>query len=431
MAWQAVRPAARSQRSSLASLAVSALAIGTALVLTGAASVDSGRSDEARAPISRGDESDEARLAELPGDESDHPEHREAAALVMAEHPQLSESEAFDRVLGQGDAMMLLEEIGARHADVYGGSWYDSAEDIQHVVVTSRGVFAAIEALAAKHGVRTELHMGALSLDELNRIGSDLQEGRVEAVPAITEEIGELWTDVAANGWTLALNPSAEAEGIAEAVRRTYAGLVDVTILDAPAERLGPDVCTSRLACGRPARSGIVLRVNGVNTCSLGYRASASDGSKWVFTAGHCGMQNDVVGHGRQSFGPIRLRTFSVAGFDFARARVDNSCWLATGWELCLNAWHSQIGVSCGTVTEVNTSSGLVRANTHACADDGGGAWTWHDSTGRHWAIGLHVRSTRDGSHAPGGSSSFYSVPRINQFNNANSLATVRIEVRS
>ena len=43
---------------------------------------------------------------------------------------------------------------------------------------------------------------------------------------------------------------------------------------------------------------------------------------------------------------------------------------------------------------------------------------------------GSHRRSITDGCHLAGGSSTLYSIPRINDFNDANSAATVRVETR-
>lgn len=217
------------------------------------------------------------------------------------------------------------------------------------------------------------------------------------------------------------------------------------------------DVCTTRTACGQPARSGIVLSINGTNGCSLGFRAAATDGSKWVITAGHCAVVNDTIGHGAQPFGPVRLQTLTVGGLDFLRARIDNSYWLSSGGGylynaaspnsplsiyysltttssivvgqyVCLNAWNSS-AASCGSVNSVNTATGRVSVGFDACPGDSGGAWTWRSSAGLYFAFGVHSQSDQ-GCHLGGGTSYFSSIPEINEYNDAHSAATVRVEER-
>ncbi|MFT4156959.1 MAG: S1 family peptidase [Microbacterium sp.] len=391
--------------------------------------------------------------------DDEYPEHREAIDELMTRNPEFSEEDARHRVHGQESRALVKERAASEFPDEFGGAWYDEDSDVLHVIVTSMGIAPEISKIADEEGVQVHIEGGIYSLVDLDKIAFRLEEGKVPGIPALDASVGELWNDFPANGWVLHLEPGSDSERIAAAVAKEFPDGVVRTEIGESSGAEEPDVCTSRLACGQPARSGVVISVNGSNSCSLGYRASASDGSKWVYTAGHCAGLNDAIGHGAQAFGPVRLRSYTPGGFDFLRARIDNSYWLISGGgyqynarepenpttidyaisatstigvgdPVCLNAWHSIIGTSCGFVTQVNTSTGRVKTNFDACPGDSGGAWTWRTTSGAYWAYGLHSSSLDNSCHASGGFSYFISVPRINAFNDANSTATVRVEVR-
>jgi hypothetical protein len=222
------------------------------------------------------------------------------------------------------------------------------------------------------------------------------------------------------------------------------------------------EACTSKTSCGRPLRGGIRLWRNSVGVCSVGYHASASDGSRWAVSAGHCGQVGDQWGHGEQYFGPVRQQHNNQAPYtsvDVGRARLDNAYWKASapggyliridssnnvlnsphdiglaiqnrstidvGDWVCLSAMSPTYGDSCGTVTDESAgSNGDVRVGDYdACPGDSGGAWVTRVSSGDYWVFGVHEGGrtgcpTRDSGqpNSSQGFSDFSAIPDINDY---------------
>jgi hypothetical protein len=223
---------------------------------------------------------------------------------------------------------------------------------------------------------------------------------------------------------------------------------------------MAPDLCTSGDSCGAPLRGGVILRqVNdATRNCSLGYTSSATDGSRWAITAGHCGDLNSVWRHGEVQIGPIRAK-FDEAEFDVARIRIDSAYWLQAGGGylydyyspnvpadltysirnrttiqandvVCLNAKHSTPSHTCGLITRTYGYSGMPQTDFDACGGDSGGAWIFRTSGGSRWAYGVHSGSSPETCHAVSGYSIFTSVPDMNLIFDETAAATIRIEVR-
>ena len=190
----------------------------------------------------------------------------------------------------------------------------------------------------------------------------------------------------------------------------------------------------------------------------MGFTASATDGSRWAITAGHCGNQLNVLWrHGEQAIGPVRA-TFDDAEVDVARIRIDNSYWLQSGGGylydyynpnlpahltlairyrttiqvddvVCLNAWHSTPTYNCGVITATYGVRNMPQNDFDACSGDSGGAWIYRPSSASRWAYGVHHGGAGT-CHATTGYSSFTSVPDMNIVFDETSAATIRIEVR-
>jgi hypothetical protein len=63
-----------------------------------------------------------------------------AVRAYRSAHPQLTVAEAGKRVRHQAARKTLLEAWAHRHADTFGGSWYDVDADVMHIAATSAAV---------------------------------------------------------------------------------------------------------------------------------------------------------------------------------------------------------------------------------------------------------------------------------------------------
>jgi len=241
-----------------------------------------------------------------------------------------------------------------------------------------------------------------------------------------------------------------------------------------------PRPATATTLAVSPLRSAINIWAGTANNdqCSLGYAATASDGSWWAITAGHCVAENGGIntrwGHGEQYFGPARdsINNFGpyYIDVDVARIRIDNAYWreimpggylmninssnvvqdtprvlddriiirsqIDVGDPVCLQARFVRYGDSCGTVTREFNGTGQVEVGTYdACPGMSGGAWIT-PANGEYWGFGVHDGG-RDGCpqfdgglNSSQGYSYFSSLPDINDYWDYTSNATIRVDTR-
>lgn len=184
----------------------------------------------------------------------------------------------------------------------------------------------------------------------------------------------------------------------------------------------GHDVCTDRTACGNPLRGGIQIRPTAGGSCTGGFTAHGSDGSRWLVTAGHCGALDSAWRHGQQYLGPIRQRLHQNQT-DLARIRIDNAYWqtggylyaggttpipigavvsdnyLSEGDFICRAGWVS--GQYCGSVLITHDNPvldgiqwiQLLRSDICANPGDSGGPW-YEVRSPEFYAVGIHSVST-------------------------------------
>lgn len=383
-----------------------------------------------------------------------------AVAAFRAAHPEVGATEAVRRIDGQADRARLLERLGRGFPGTFGGSWYDGDTGIQHLQATSPAAARAFTALAAQAGVAVEVHAARFSHRQLRHEFQLLNSGAHPVLGAAARN--RTGIDVEANRVVVAV-PEADVAAVRAELAAGAATTVDmVRVIASSGADAVEDACVDRRNCGVPMRSGIILwQGQYANAaCSLGFTASASDGSHWAVTAGHCGAVNSLWGHGQQAIGPMR-QARNTGSVDVGRIRIDSAYWRQSTWgwffnardpntpvpvdyaisaestiqagdTVCLSAWHSRIGLACGTVAEVNDPDvrGMVRVRGFdACGGDSGGGWYWLSSTGARWAYGIHSRSS-SGCHGSGGNSWFSSLPDINAFWDGSSAARIRVDYR-
>lgn len=213
--------------------------------------------------------------------------------------------------------------------------------------------------------------------------------------------------------------------------------------------------------------------------CSLGYTASASDGSWWAITAGHCSLTNNInsdedFGHGGEEFGPMRgqrLTSQSPFNLDYLRARIDNAYWrqqMPGGYLVQVNSSNNVVndpvplkgyvinrtsididdyvslsamspdyGDSCGRIDSVYAMHGMPQVAYDACVGDSGGAWVWRASYG-YLGYGIHQGGRTSGPQAEEpprknssrGWSQFTTIPDLHAHWDATLSVTLRIDYR-
>lgn len=255
-----------------------------------------------------------------------------------------------------------------------------------------------------------------------------------------------------------------------ESVRETLDrdGRYAVQIIDAYS-RGEPAVCTDRYACGTPLRGGINIgefrNASSDRYCTLGFTTRATDGSRWVYTAGHCvpTLDSRTWGHGEQEFGEARVRRDS-GGADYVRIRNANPYWLdgTFGWvyrtpaapgdisyavssdatisvgdAVCYGGrWFTATTTTCGVIVSRASSTGGRPhvEGPRVCGGDSGGPVTYNASSGR-WAYGLisgtvSPRTNNCIANDGTGVSYFSPLPAINAASDSVSDALVRVDVR-
>lgn len=351
----------------------------------------------------------------------------EVLAAARAAHPDVPVAELYRRLALTAPRGKLLQRFVETYPETFGGSWYDYDEGVWHLMATDAGTLTAMTAEARAAGVEVRPRLVRYGLAALHARADHIVAGR-DPLSALGRAAG---VDVPANRVTFAT---------------TRAFSTDPMVTFVPPAKNGGSLhaCTSRRECGAPLRTGIIIwyefvRSDGVvargNSCSLGFVAGASDGSRWALTAGHCvGGINQKWGHGAQYFGPVRqcfqipvsetdqLETNCTRSpdTDVARIRIDNPYWLMYGFGylfhepnvtatvdgavtslaqievgefVCLSAWHSSYTgyTGSGPEAEVNTQPcGRVKtvrdpdpdrigmtvvSGAVSCQRDSGGGW--------------------------------------------------------
>lgn len=371
-------------------------------------------------------------------------------------YPGVGDAEAARRIDGQADRVRLLERLSRDFPDTFGGSWYDGATGIQHLQATTTAAASTFTAIATGAGVQVRVHPVSFSYRQLRHEYTLANAGTHPVLGATAANYSGI--DVVANRVVVEL-PAADADRARAALA---AGASAIEVLARGGVEAVEDACHDRRNCGTPMRGGIILWRGGYSSpnCSLGFTASAADGSHWAVTAGHCGAVGMQWGHGERPIGPMR-QVRNSGSVDVGRIRIDSSYWKTSTWgwlynandldapvhvdyaltseatiqvgeTVCLSAWHSTASLSCGTIAIVNDSGtrGMVRVRGFdACPGDSGGGWYMRSSTGQRWAYGIHSRSN-EGCHVSGGNSWFSSVPDINAYWDSVSSANIRFDTR-
>lgn len=312
----------------------------------------------------------------------------------------------------------------------WAGAWLDAA-GTTHVNVqrSSRAATAAVHAGL----VRAEVGRSLKDLDAIHRKAEDaLVAGGVGPETAVR-------VDVSRNAVRVGAVP--KAVPAATAVLKGLSGVVvetDPTADAVPATA----ACVSRVNCGAPIRGGvqIVSTWNTSSSCSAGFSASGTDGSRWLMSAGHCAGNNQTGAwldepfrHGGEVYGPVRQRhSADVDGvwfdaavgrsvwLDFLRIRLDNAYWrqlpggylyatpsttvdvksalapesLVQGQAICRSSYsphHPESAANCGTVISYNGPSNEVQIGGAmvACEGDSGGAVYVQVAGGGRRAVGF------------------------------------------
>lgn len=381
-------------------------------------------------------------------------------AIVSAyqrDFPGLTEDAALRAATGQEHRIQLLEELQARDAAGFGGSWYEPLTDVQHINAVGSGAAAQARRLGDARGVTVVTHEVAFSLTQLQAIAADINTGGHPVLGRAA--IDAAVPDPVANKVTVRL-PAIELDRIRNSVRALPSG-IELTEGEAPT--VTPDACVSRFSCSTPLRGGIVLWAGAANRneCSLGYTARAGDGSRWALTAGHCGAitgPGPTWGHGTGAIGPM-IEGRNSGNVDVARIHITNPYWQTGGYLydyfnrdtpavlhhailargtiqagdiVCLNAWHS-ISENCGGIVQSFGERGMPRVNYDACPGDSGGGWFYVSPAGARLAYGLHSWSEENSGENTchfhwTNDSYFTAIPDLNAHWDATTAARLRIE---
>ncbi|WP_454777777.1 trypsin-like serine protease [Georgenia muralis] len=390
-------------------------------------------------------------------------------AQVLAREYGLSETEALDRVSSQTARMEFRETVAANLGDTFAGLRYDPVSGVQTVLTTEpESAAAEITSLAQDAGIEVAVEEATYSYDELRSLAEKAKQGGlgIAATDVVSAQIDDNSNSV------VAYVPEDRLQALS--TQRVH----EAVTLEAYVDDQGvEEVCTGKRSCGAPLRGGIGLwRTTSTNyVCSLGYTATSGDGARWAITAGHCRtVANQNFGHGDQYIGPVRdVVNNPTSGphgdVDVARIRMDSSywrAWPAAGYLLrinssnvvqndpnrivhtidyrssieiadvyCLSALSPGWGDSCGSVTDEFDQDGLVViGNYDACPGDSGGAWVWNNGSGDYWGIGVHEggrngcpQKDTGGSNDSQGWSRFSAIPDINDYWDATSSVTIRI----
>jgi streptogrisin C len=389
-------------------------------------------------------------------------------AAYMDEYPGIGETRARQAASNQGARVSFLNQIAARDINLFGGSWYDPQIDTMHVFATTNEMSDRVVTLAKRLGVLVAVELAPYSYPELEELAASIN-GQRDATEAKNNAV-YAGADGRWNQVTVVVSDPA----LVTKVQQQFSSEPRVRVVALDEATSSNTSCTSRTACGSPARSGIVIGIDAdgagsgsaTQECSLGFTAAASDGSKWIVTAGHCShgvgscpSSTTCWGHGQQFFGPLRDVIFD-GNLDAARIRKDNSYWATGGYiyngnspdnpvdvdvaiiyrtsmqqgdTVCLAAWHSSSGADCGIITNLVSVLGMVETSLQACSGDSGGGW-YAPMSGLRWAYGIQSRADDPhdypNCHTSGKKSYFSALPDINAYWDSHAAATIRVETR-
>lgn len=355
-----------------------------------------------------------------------------AVRAYRSAQPQITVAEAGKRVRHQAVRTMLLEAWAHRHADTFGGSWYDADAGVMYITATSGPVLESLVEEAQRAGVPAQGQLVEYSYQALSAIAETINAGRHASLGAAAT--GRSGVDAQRNRVVVSLTTPAYSRHRALADGEP---IVVQPATDAP--RPIPAACTNRLSCASPLTGGVAIWQGspGDPECSLGYTGRKSDGSRWAVTAGHCSGLNAIWGHYGTAIGPVRYQNNPYdggGGNDSALIRMDNSVWrdaaggyqyhggvsghrvdldyaissmatIVVGDVVCFNAWHSDDGGggNCGTVDIVSDPNGhgLTRVRGYAiCGGDSGGSVLYYPSSNTRWGYGI-ISGTSDHTCPP------------------------------
>ncbi len=367
--------------------------------------------------------------------------------------PQVSTEQALENLNGQEARLYLLESIGERQDAEFAGSWLDVTLGTFHLAVADPALVPIYIRLAANDAVAAEVTLVDFSLATLHSLAESINNG----VDPVLGSLGRDQARVDVKSNTVLVRVSSER----------WPPVYSKNPMLHPAIQFDEgepivvehDACSSRYSCGAPLRGGVVItRVASNAQCSLGFTASATDGSRWAITAGHCETQlNTLWRAGEQVIGPVR-QSGDAGDVDIARIHINRSYWLQSGggWlydyynpsspanltlaityrttisqneMVCLNAMNSTPSQVCGFIDYEYGPRGMPQVGFDACPGDSGGAWFFRPpGSSSRWAYGVH--SGGSGScHAITGYSIFTSVPDMNAYFDGTAAARIRIEV--
>jgi streptogrisin C len=362
-----------------------------------------------------------------------------AVRAYRSAQPRLTAAEASKRVRHQAARATLLEAWAQRHADTFGGSWYDTDAGVMHIAATSGPVLKSLVAQATRAGVPAQGHLVEHSYRALSSIAETINTGRHASLGSAAT--GRAGVDAQQNRVVVSLPTPAYSR------YRTLADGQPIVVKSADgAPRAIPTACTDRFSCAAPLTGGVAIwqTTQGNWDCSTGYTGRKADGSRWAVTAGHCTGLNAIWGHYGTAIGPVRYQNNPYdggGGNDSALIRMDNAVWanaaggyqyhggvsghrvdldyaisststIAVGDVVCFNAWHSDYGGSnCGTVDIESDADnhGLTRVRGYAvCGGDSGGSVLYYPSSNTRWGYGI-ISGSSDTACPPNAGNSYYS----------------------
>lgn len=389
-------------------------------------------------------------------------------------YPDVPAEVLYERLALSAPRKRLLERFGTEHAATFGGSWYDYRQGVWNLLATNSAAAEAMAAQGRAAGVAVRTRVVRYSYSQLQQRASRIRAGK-DPLSKVSRRAG---FDVVTNRVEVVVPPSRQA---------TPDPMVTYV---APTKELPKteDACSNRRDCGAPLRTGIILWRGSYSNpkCSLGFAATATNGSKWVYTAGHCiAALNETWGHGEQVIGtafqcgregPSPAGCYENQDVDVARIGVSSTYWksqpfgyifasptstvdvdyaiqsritIEVGDVVCVHGWHKNntgfpadhslgYGVvspdTCGGIYDVAGEWGMpmVGNNATPCGGDSGGGWTYYPGNGERWAYGLHKNAYKDSGQLCGNGTGawFSTVPEVNAFFDARSFSDIRIDTR-
>ncbi|TDD38151.1 hypothetical protein E1287_06265 [Actinomadura sp. KC06] len=297
-----------------------------------------------------------------------------------------------DEARARQAAQALRPAVGAA------GMWFDPEKGTLVVPVTDKANMGNVRALGAEP--RPVTHGPAV----LARTAASVSRLVGDGVPGVTSWGADPVGDRVVVLVTSALAPSFQAR------LRALSPSVAIVRSDAGFRQQGGDVVGGEY--WKPGSEG---------SCSIGFSATGSGGSRHVLTAGHCTNDADQPAYGKDG---TRLGTSNVGGNrsvnaregDFGVVAVTQTAWRLTatvsGWgqgdvtvtgsaepivgmSVCHSGGNTKF--RCGTVTKVNQTidygnviiEGLFVTNACSGAGDSGGSYITGPKSGAN-AIGLH-----------------------------------------